>query len=315
MDALKTDPEFSIVIPTYNRALLLPRALQSVMGQSLDSFEVIVADDGSTDETAAALTHWQGLFGERLRVLHLSHEGVACARNAGLAASRGRWIAFLDSDDEWLPNHLETLREAFGRDSAPGLVFTDHYIQSDRLVRTRVELGEERNEAVRRIILRQAVLLTTVVAIERRVYEALGGFAPELQGTEDWEYWARIAIEFPVAHAPEGTAIIYQHAENHSSDPAKAERQLAAAARVIGSRRIAPYCTAAEVEARAFLDSAEFHSWNGATLATLRQLRQAAIRAPRLLATRDALRILSRALLPLSVYRWIRNEFWRRLRH
>ncbi|MDX2031121.1 MAG: glycosyltransferase family A protein [Blastocatellia bacterium] len=309
------NPEISVIIPTYNRARLLPRSLQSVLSQTCDRYEVIVADDGSSDGTDEVLAQWQERFGERMRTLRLEHAGVACARNAGLAASRGRWVAFLDSDDEWLPNHLETTLAAFQRGPAPGLVVTDHYIQSDQLIRTRVELGEREEEAVRRIILRKAVLLTTVVAIDRRVYEQLDGFDAALQGTEDWEYWVRIAIDFPVIHVPEATAIIHQHSENHSGNPEKAERQLAAAARAISRQRIAKYCTGSQVAARALLDSAEFYSWNGRTWKTLRQLFRAGSAAPGQLLTRDALRIFARAALPLSAYRGMRDLVWRKLRH
>ena len=314
MTDLTSKPEISVIIPTYNRARLLPRSLQSVLSQTCDRYEVIVADDGSSDDTNDVLAHWQGLFGERMRTLRLNHAGVACARNSGLAASRGRWVAFLHSDDEWLPNHLETALAAFHQAAAPGLVLTDHYIQSDRLIRTRVDLGDQEVEAVRRIILRKAVLLTTVVMIDRRVYEQLGGFDAALQGTEDWEYWARIAIDYPVVHVPEVTAIIHQHSENHSSNPEKAEIQLAAAARVINQRKISKYCSEAQVTARALLDSAEFYSWNGWTRKTLLQLFRAGNLDPGLLLTRDALRIFARGMLPLPVYRKVRDVVWRKLR-
>ncbi|MFN0084190.1 MAG: glycosyltransferase family 2 protein [Blastocatellia bacterium] len=312
MTDLESKPEISVIIPAYNRAHLLFRPLRSVLAQTFKRYELIVVDDGSSDDTNEALEHWREEFGDKMRTLRLNHAGVACARNAGLAASRGRWAAFLDSDDEWLPNHLEAGRAAFDRQPAPGLVFTDHFIQSDRLIRTMVDLGGSEKEAIRRIILRKAVLLTTVVMIDRRVYERLGGFDAALRGTEDWEYWVRIALEYPVAHVPEATAIIHQHPDNHSANPEKAEIQLAAAARLIGRRGIGAYCSEAQVEARAFLDSAEFYSWNGRTRKTLLQLCRAGASDPGLLLTRDALRILARALLPLSVYRGLRDRVWRR---
>jgi glycosyltransferase involved in cell wall biosynthesis len=95
-------PDVSVVIPTFNRAAYLPESLESVLGQEGPSFEVIVVDDGSTDETPAVLAR----YGDRIRVIARQHEGIAAARNAGLAAARGRFVAFHDSDDVALAGRL-----------------------------------------------------------------------------------------------------------------------------------------------------------------------------------------------------------------
>jgi glycosyltransferase involved in cell wall biosynthesis len=95
-------PEISVVIPTYNRARYVTRAIDSVLAQSLAPAEIIIVDDGSTDETERRLR----AYGARLRYLRQENAGVSAARNAGIAAARGRWVAFLDSDDEWLPEKL-----------------------------------------------------------------------------------------------------------------------------------------------------------------------------------------------------------------
>jgi GT2 family glycosyltransferase len=96
------DPEVSVVIPTFNRAQFLPESLNSVLGQEGPSFEVVVVDDGSTDETATVLAR----YGASIRVVERPHEGIAAARNAGVAAARGRFVAFHDSDDVALDGRL-----------------------------------------------------------------------------------------------------------------------------------------------------------------------------------------------------------------
>ncbi len=98
-------PLVSVIIPTYNRAQLLPRAIQSVLDQTFKDFELFIVDDASTDETEAAARRFNDS-----RIIYLRHEenkGGSAARNTGIRASRGAYVAFLDSDDEWLPSKLE----------------------------------------------------------------------------------------------------------------------------------------------------------------------------------------------------------------
>lgn len=124
MKARRTD--ISVVIPTYNRAHLLRRALTSVVEQSPSPSEVIVVDDGSTDDTASVVEEFDG-------VLHLrqSNQGAAVARNYGVAQATNEFVAFLDSDDYWLPGHLAALDDArAATDGAASLYFDDCYFSA-----------------------------------------------------------------------------------------------------------------------------------------------------------------------------------------
>ncbi len=117
-------PTVSVVIPTYNRAHLLGRAIQSVLDQTYRDFELIVVDDGSTDNTEEVV---EGLSDERVKYIrHEKNKGGAAARNTGIKAAKGQYIAFQDSDDEWLPEKLEKQMKVF--ETAPtevGVVYTD----------------------------------------------------------------------------------------------------------------------------------------------------------------------------------------------
>ncbi|HEX8191022.1 MAG TPA: glycosyltransferase [Pyrinomonadaceae bacterium] len=117
-------PAVSVVIPTYNRAPLLGRSLRSVLGQSYRDFEVIVVDDGSTDGTAAVVAAFED---PRVRYVALGRNaGAAAARNVGIRLSRGKFLAFQDSDDEWLPPKLALQMAAFERGPAGlGVVYSD----------------------------------------------------------------------------------------------------------------------------------------------------------------------------------------------
>lgn len=100
--ARRTCPMFSVIIPTYNRASFVTKAIDSVLRQSFNDYEIIVVDDGSTDITKQALQQ----YGKRITVVHQANSGVSAARNRGIGNANGKWIAFLDSDDEWKENYL-----------------------------------------------------------------------------------------------------------------------------------------------------------------------------------------------------------------
>lgn len=110
-------PLFSVIVATWNRADLLPRALASLEAQACADWEALVVDDGSEDGTPGLLARWAD--GARRRALCRPHAGLSAARNAGLAAARGTWITFLDSDDEYAPGHLACRAETLA--AAPGL--------------------------------------------------------------------------------------------------------------------------------------------------------------------------------------------------
>jgi glycosyltransferase involved in cell wall biosynthesis len=103
----KVAPVFSVVVPVYNRAHLIERAVRSVLNQTYSDFEIIVVDDGSTDDSAGAAEH---LGDSRIHVVRRENGGASAARNTGMDAARGRYVAFLDSDDTFLPHHLDAMR-------------------------------------------------------------------------------------------------------------------------------------------------------------------------------------------------------------
>ena len=114
--------DFSVIIPTYNRAPLLSAALASVFAQEHPAHEVIVVDDGSTDDTSTTLEK----FGDRVTVLRQENRGPAAARNLGLTHARGEYVAFLDSDDLWFPWTLATYRRAIEANHRPAMVVGAH---------------------------------------------------------------------------------------------------------------------------------------------------------------------------------------------
>lgn len=119
-------PTVSIVLPTYNRAHLLPRAMDSIVAQSFNDWEILLVDDGSTDTTDQVVNAYSRDLGDRLRFLRQSHTGCCAARNRGIDAARGEFVAFLDSDDEFLPNKLARQLELFRLRPELSLVYSDY---------------------------------------------------------------------------------------------------------------------------------------------------------------------------------------------
>lgn len=125
-------PTVSVVIPTYNRAGLIGRAIESVVAQVYQDWEIIVVDDGSTDETATVVRGFAGQLGERLSYIRQRNAGSSAARNRGIDESRGRFVAFLDSDDEYLPDKLALQLRLFELRPELGFVFGDYaFVGSD----------------------------------------------------------------------------------------------------------------------------------------------------------------------------------------
>ncbi len=119
-------PTVSIVLPTYNRAHLLPRAIASIEAQTFQDWQVIVVDDGSTDDTAAVVRSFAARLGDRLRYIVRPNGGCGAARNTGIDAADGEFVAFLDSDDEFLPTKLARQVELFRLHPQLGLVYSDY---------------------------------------------------------------------------------------------------------------------------------------------------------------------------------------------
>lgn len=233
----ETAPTVSVLIPTYNRAGVLPRALQSVLRQSFEDFEVVVVDDGSIDDTRQVLGK---IADPRIRTGGFDrNRGIGAARHEGVARSRGRLIAFLDSDDCWKPDKLGKVVAAFDRHSAVDLVFSDY--EDINHIRSTTERGfVQAAEWLEHLVVRpladcwwmiesgaaEALLLgnfvgpTSVVAARRTLFDRVGNFRDDLSGPEDFEFWWRATIlGARIAYTNE--ALVERHKDRDSITAAK----------------------------------------------------------------------------------------------
>ena len=211
-------PSVSVVIPTYNRARLLPRALDSVLAQTFGNLEVLVIDDGSTDGTTALMARYHD---PRVRYLvQPANAGVSAARNRGMREARGEWIAFLDSDDEWLPDKLQRqlarshelagLGEA---DTNVGMIYCGFERISDDGTHA-VRIPTCRGDIYADLLVNNVISGTPGVMIRRAVVATAGFFDETIAAIEDYDYWLRVARFHHIDFVAEPLVRFHDHGGN-----------------------------------------------------------------------------------------------------
>lgn len=187
-------PRVSVVVPTYNRGNLLPRAIESALAQTFSDFELIVVDDGSTDQTTAVV---RGIADRRIRLVgDATRRGPSAARNRGIREARSGLVAFLDSDDEWLPRKLEMQLARLDGDSDPStaVAYCRVHTYDDVTHRPIHEFGEPREGALFHDLLAGWKPVTTSLFLVRRAALLdVGGFDETLPCAEDYDLWLRLA--------------------------------------------------------------------------------------------------------------------------
>jgi glycosyltransferase involved in cell wall biosynthesis len=215
----------SVVIPAFNHARFLAACVESALGQTLAAAEVIVVDDGSTDETQSVLER----FGSRVRVLRQPNRGVSAARNAGAAASRGELIAFLDADDEWLPRKLEAQAARLQAEPDLGLVHCGIVEIGPDGEELGVRLdGLEGRVAQEMMLFRRGVILGggSAAVVPRAVLEETGGFDESLSTSADWDLHHRIARRRAVGFVREALVRYRIHGGNMHADVSRTAREM-----------------------------------------------------------------------------------------
>ena len=184
----------SVVIPAYNTRRFIDRAIESVLRQTLPACETIVVDDGSSDGTGNVVANYP-----QVRYIRQGNRGAAAARNRGIAEARGEWIAFLDSDDEWLPWRLE--RQWALLRVRPDVAWASGAFERCRAGRYRgiqEDPGREPYRRAMKILGHRMVLHTCTMLIRRDILEDIGAFDESLRSSEDLDLWVRIAQRWPI---------------------------------------------------------------------------------------------------------------------
>ena len=187
--------KISVIIPVFNRSAVIGRAIESVLNQTYPAHQVIVVDDASTDETPRVLERYL----PRIRIIRLTqNRGVSAARNAGIRAATGDWIAFLDSDDQWLPEKLQMAVE-FHREHPEYRIFQSEeiWIRNGRRVNPKKKHRKPQGW-IFKPSLELCLISPSAVIIQHSLFEQVGLFDESLPVCEDYDLWLRVTRRFPV---------------------------------------------------------------------------------------------------------------------
>ena len=194
MNKIGKKPQVSVIIPTYNRGWILKEAIDSVLAQDYKDFELIVVDDGSTDNTSEVLAP----YGNDIRIFFQKNKGVSAARNRGITEASGQYIAFLDSDDLWLPRKLSTQINFFNQMPDALICQTEEiWIRNGRRVNPK-KRHKKPSGMIFEPSLELCLVSPSAVMIRRSLFDRVGEFDVTLPACEDYDLWLRISCRFPV---------------------------------------------------------------------------------------------------------------------
>lgn len=213
---MRSDPTVSVIVPTYNRSGLIGRAIRSILAQSIFEIEIIVVDDASTDGTEDVV---KSFCDERIRYIKLQDNGGASrARNIGAAAAQGKYLAFLDSDDEWLMEMLEMQLAVLTSDNSCDAVlagFIRYYGQSPEYI-SPPALSDSTQEVIAQVLSKNFVT-PQILMLTRSCFAALGGFDERLSHREDWDFGLRLVSRYKVKRVCAPLAMVYETPGNLTS--------------------------------------------------------------------------------------------------
>jgi glycosyltransferase involved in cell wall biosynthesis len=245
---MSPEPTFTIVMPAFNAASTIGPAIRSVFAQTRRDFQLVVVDDGSTDETAERIRPFEA--DPRLEVIRQENHGLAAARNAAIGRARGRLVSMLDSDDLWLPNYLETMGETLDRDLEAGFAYTDAWVLDDaqrRIQRASAMAYQDPPDPpptdprtfLEELLQRNFVF--TSATVRRPVLEEVGGYRESLAASEDYELWLRIVAHgYRGARAPGRLAVYRKRPGTLSTNEARMFSSMREVARIVAEEYDVP---------------------------------------------------------------------------
>lgn len=194
MNQNKPTPLVSVIIPTYNRAWIVREAIESVLDQDYSNFELIVVDDGSTDNTVEILN----AYSSSLSVIHQENKGVSAARNIGISHAKGKFISFLDSDDTWLKKKLSTQIDFFSAHEDALICQTEEiWIRNGKRVNPK-KYHKKQSGMIFDASLFLCLVSPSAVMMHRNFFDQVGLFDESLLSCEDYDLWLRASCKMPV---------------------------------------------------------------------------------------------------------------------
>lgn len=216
----------SVVIPTHNYGRFIADAIDSVLAQTYPIAEIIVVDDGSTDDTEKVVAS----FGDKVKYIKQKNAGVCTARNTGVKNSSGDLIAFLDADDIWRHEKVEKQAAKFQEDAQIGLVhcqMREFNTETEETVHLHLD-GEEGEVADSLLLYNKIVIIGPggSILVSRKAFDEVGGFDPQLTVGEDWDFCYRVARKYKVGFVREILVNYRNHGKNSSRNAKEVERSM-----------------------------------------------------------------------------------------
>ncbi|MFV9552128.1 glycosyltransferase family 2 protein [Algibacter sp. PT7-4] len=198
-------PFFSIIIPLYNKEKYIKDTLNSILSQTFNDFEIIIIDDGSTDNSFKIASEFKD---ERIQIIRQNNTGVSIARNNGIKVSKGKYIALLDADDTWYTNHLYELKKLILLFPNAGLFCNNYEVYYNTEFKKAAQFNFKFNNNC--LIVKDyfkasiinSVAWTSAVAFSKENFYLVGGFKEQFTGAEDLDLWIRFALKFKTAFNP-----------------------------------------------------------------------------------------------------------------
>lgn len=187
-------PFFSVIIPTYNRQRFIKRAIMSVLKQTCQDYEIIVVDDGSRDRTRQIVSQ----FGAQVRYVYQKNQGPSAARNTGIRLAKGTYIAFLDSDDQFLRRKLEKNKHFLEMNQEAMFLYSWYY-EARRGCKRRVKKVKSYNDMHKlrsRLYERSMMIRTSTAVVHHSCFKKTGLFNPSYRYSQDWDMWLRLACHY-----------------------------------------------------------------------------------------------------------------------
>jgi len=217
-------PRVSVIIPVFNGGKFIGQAIDSVLKQTFRDLEIVVVDDGSTDETPSVVAQ----FSDRILYLRQENQGVSVARNTGIEAARGDYLAFLDADDVWLPHKLQRQVECLNKQSNVSAVGCGHYVADRELNVLEEKIPLHSQSPLDDLLLFRSNhgLCSSTLLVKKNVIYRVGNFDPSLSTSADWDLAIRIAHRYEVAFVAEALVYYRQHDANMHQNVGRMERDM-----------------------------------------------------------------------------------------
>lgn len=208
----------SVVIPTYNRESTIEISINSILNQTYKNIEIIVVDDNSNDNTHLIVQKLKEKYDFIKYIKHENNRGGSAARNTGAKAARGEFLAFLDSDDEWIDTKLEKCMNVFENDSDISMIYSDMILYNVKTGKEKINISEEWKDKYKGVLCKNIIGSTSLIVIRKNVFDKVKGFKEGLPSCQDWDFYINVAKDFKIMKVNEPLLKYYIHDNSISGD-------------------------------------------------------------------------------------------------